>query len=79
MHKYHRPTRLLGIHAEIDACLSLPQSQLVGADLYVCRIQKDKQFSLAKPCHVCLEILRRFQVKRVFYTINEDEYGVIKL
>jgi tRNA(Arg) A34 adenosine deaminase TadA len=79
MHRYHRPTRLLGIHAEIDACLSLPQEQLVGSDLYVCRVLRNKNMALAKPCPVCLEILRRFQVRRVFYTINKDKYGVIKL
>lgn len=79
MHKYHVPNRLLGVHAEIDACLRLPQEQLVGADLYVCRIRKDRKFATAKPCHVCVEILRRFQVKRVFYTISDDEFGVIKL
>lgn len=79
MHRYHRPDRLIGIHAEIDACLKLPREQLVGADLYVCRILKNREFSLAKPCPVCLEILRRFDLRKVYYTINESEYGVIKL
>jgi len=79
MHKYHRPNRLLGIHAEIDACLKLPAQHLIGADLYVCMIMMNGEHALAKPCEVCLEIMRRFKVGRVFYTIHDDEYGVIKL
>jgi hypothetical protein len=39
----------------------------------------DDSYALAKPCPVCLEIMKRFKVGRVFYTIHEDEYGVIKL
>ena len=79
MHKFHQPNRMLGIHAEIDACLKLPQEQLIGADLYVCRILNNRRFSLAKPCSVCLEIMRRFNLRKVYYTISDEEYGVIKL
>lgn len=41
-------------------------------DLYVVRIGKDKEGGImyrnARPCKYCLEIMRKYGVRRVFYT-----------
>jgi len=48
-----------------------------GATLYVARVTKNNEIAMAKPCASCLVALRSKRVKRVYYTINEKEYGVL--
>lgn len=52
----------------------------VGATVYVVRVSKvDMSWSLARPCQSCQRILRSRGVKKVFYTISDNEYGVMYL
>jgi len=48
-----------------------------GSVVYVSRTLKNGDVALAKPCARCYAILRGKGVRKVFYTINESEYGVI--
>ena len=51
-----------------------------GATLYVAKVQKKSgEWGLAKPCKNCMTLIRNMKVKRVFYTIAPQEYGVIDL
>src|SRR3990172_3125042 len=61
--------RVKGVHAEIAACLNAPRSQVEGSDIYVVRILKDNSLALARPCDICYDVLSRFGINRVFYTI----------
>jgi tRNA(Arg) A34 adenosine deaminase TadA len=47
-----------------------------GVTLYVARIHRDDTIALAKPCVKCQALIRNRRVKRVFYTISPEEYGV---
>lgn len=50
----------------------------VGSVVYVARVRRDNgKLAMAKPCPNCERVLRLRGVKRVEYTINEHEYGVI--
>jgi hypothetical protein len=50
-----------------------------GATVYVARIRLiDGSFGMAKPCRDCYKILKGKRVKRIYYTINDNEYGVIE-
>jgi tRNA(Arg) A34 adenosine deaminase TadA len=48
----------------------------VGSILFVARVKKNGDYALAKPCVYCEQIIRSRKVKRVYYTISNDKYGV---
>lgn len=48
-----------------------------GATVYVARTsRRDGTLVMARPCECCRKILKSCRVERVFYTINENEWGV---
>ena len=59
---------VLGLHAEVDACLGVAEADLEGADLYVARILKDGRVAMAKPCQVCIKFIIDVGIRRVYYT-----------
>jgi tRNA(Arg) A34 adenosine deaminase TadA len=62
-------------HAEYRLASKLDQ----GAVVYVARICVGKwTFGLAKPCRACQKILKSKKVRKIFYSIGPDEYGVIE-
>ena len=45
--------------------------------VFVSRVsKKDHSLAMARPCGMCQVRLRAFGVKKVYYTINNDQYGV---
>ena len=50
-----------------------------GAIVYVVRITASGKLTLARPCVSCIRILKSKGVKKVFYSINEKEYGCVIL
>jgi uncharacterized protein with PIN domain len=50
-----------------------------GAIVFVTRVNSDGSFRNAKPCPNCEMVLRKKMVKRVYYTISDNEYGVLKI
>lgn len=50
-----------------------------GSIVYVVRVRKDGTFGLARPCKHCQMAMRLRGVKRCYYSINNNEFGVIKL
>ena len=63
------------VHAESKICKKLDK----GAVVYVSRVNKSGNFAMARPCKHCMRKLRNKQVKKVYYTINNYEWGVIDL
>lgn len=47
-----------------------------GAILYVARVTRDGAWAMSKPCKTCQSYIRNKHVKRVYYTIGPNEYGV---
>jgi cytidine deaminase len=48
-----------------------------GSIIYVARVKRrDKTLAMASPCGMCRVRIRGRGVKKVFYTINENQYGV---
>lgn len=62
-------------HAEKRLCRKLDK----GASVYVVRVGANGNYRMARPCARCQYVMRKRKVKRVFYTISENEYGVIEL
>jgi deoxycytidylate deaminase len=70
----------LSTHAELDAiCKARIKMDISGSKIYVCRIRKaDDQVAMARPCPICETALSNYGVKRAFYTITGNDYGVMK-
>jgi len=48
-----------------------------GSILWVARIAKDnKTWAMAKPCRHCRALIKNRGVKRVYYTIGPNEWGI---
>lgn len=72
-HKTHpisMGTPLNQLHAEMHAVLQCSPEDLEGLDVVVARGRPSGKPGMAKPCAVCENILRRFGIRRVFYTIT---------
>tara|TARA_Y100000310_G_scaffold242284_1_gene246438 strand:- start:198 stop:644 length:447 start_codon:yes stop_codon:yes gene_type:complete len=68
------------VHAELGVILGLDRSITSGATVYVARIGKlDEEYRLSKPCSMCHAALKYVGVKRVVYTIDDDEVGSYRL
>ena len=67
------------VHAELGCILGLARSVTSGADLYVCRVNKEGEFKYSKPCSMCHEALKHVGVKRVYYTTNDNTIEMYKL
>lgn len=45
--------------------------------IYVARIsRKNGDFAMSSPCDLCRPLIAAHRIERVFYTINNNEYGV---
>lgn len=48
-----------------------------GGVLYVSRVlKKDGTYAMAKPCKVCSARIQHAKVQKVFFTIDQEHYGV---
>jgi len=60
-------------HAEVRLTRKLG----FGATVYVARVTRnDGGLAMARPCECCQHVLKAFRVKRVYYSINNFEWGV---
>lgn len=66
--EYKRPR----VHAEVRLCRKMGRYGTV----FVAR-RTATGFMMARPCATCQAILRAHRVQRVYYSIRDDEYGVI--
>lgn len=61
------------IHCEVRLSKKLD----VGATVYLARMTADGNMANSRPCDNCLRALKARGVKKIFYTINNNEYGVL--
>lgn len=63
-------------HAECKLCRKLDYY----AEVYVARVKLlDGKFGMSRPCNSCRKILTTKKVRKVFYTIDENYYGILDL
>lgn len=61
------------IHAEIDA-ITKAKNQIddfSDAKLFVYRLQKNGNLGIARPCKGCMEAIKDFGIKEIYYSTNE--------
>jgi tRNA(Arg) A34 adenosine deaminase TadA len=67
--------RVHSAHAEYRALKKAGKDSI----LYVARIDRFGQWAMAKPCNLCQTLIKNKRVRRVYYTIAKDEFGVMEL
>jgi dCMP deaminase len=68
------------LHAEVDALLGNSYQDLKGCVIYVYRETKDGLPANSKPCPTCEFALKRAGIKKVYYSLpNEQGYGILDL
>lgn len=67
------------VHAEMNAIISAPRSEMIGATLYlVCVDYKTKQLvPNTNPCAMCKRLIINAGIKEVIVRDNKDEYRII--
>jgi tRNA(Arg) A34 adenosine deaminase TadA len=50
-----------------------------GSTVYVVRIQSDGRLATARPCKKCQNAMRLKGVRRCYFSVSENEYGVLEL
>ena len=68
------PLRSCSVHAEAAALRGVDAS---GGTLYVARVARRGGWGMARPCQGCEALLRDAGVRRVVWTVDVDEYGVM--
>ncbi len=66
-------------HAETACILGLDRSITSGGTMYVARINKAGEWKMSKPCSMCHEVMKFVGIKRVVYTIGDNEWGTYKI
>lgn len=76
---YNKP--FINKHAELDAILRARNKiDLSGCKIYVARIKRlYKEIGMARPCVVCQNALFRYGIKRAYYTIDQENYGILTI
>lgn len=63
------------VHAEMSALINAgASSRLAGASIYVYRELFNGDLALARPCVACISILRRYGIKKMYYTTNKAPF-----
>jgi deoxycytidylate deaminase len=65
------------IHAEVDCFHHLPKWDVLnkGVDIYIVRKMVDG-VGMSKPCKHCLDILQKYNIRRIYYTVYSDETDI---
>ncbi len=66
-------------HAEVGAVLGMAREKTTGATVYVARVGKSGELKMSKPCEMCQQVLAHVGIKKVYYSIDDENIGCIKL
>lgn len=85
--KYGKNEHAIYLHAEVaaikNALREVEVDDLSKCELYITRVKKEKPFTnkfvwgLAKPCPGCERAIAEFGLKRVIYTCDDGDIGVM--
>lgn len=67
------------LHAEIGVLLNIDKEKTHSADIYVSRLDAYDKLTFSRPCQMCQSVAMEMGIDRIYYSINENHVGVIKL
>jgi deoxycytidylate deaminase len=62
------------VHAEFDCLLHADPNDIVGASIYVLRMNKQGETVIAKPCPMCAKMMKEFGVEEAFWSTSESPF-----
>lgn len=63
------------VHAEVAAILSA-KTNLSGSSMFIVRVNKAGNLMYSRPCEHCLKYIIEVGIKKIIYSISDDEFGV---
>lgn len=73
--RFKKNEEAIYLHAETDciknALKNIDQEKLSKATLYICRIKKNGDWGLAKPCRGCMKAIATFNIQNVVYSTDK--------
>jgi deoxycytidylate deaminase len=66
--KTHRLMGFKTLHAEVQALIGVRYRDLNGSVMFISRINKKGQMGMSKPCPICEGVLRKYGIKKVYFT-----------
>lgn len=67
-------------HAEQDAVLSIRKKiDLTGSKMFVVRLNANGGYAMSRSCSMCVKVLRGYGIQKSYYSINNDQFGLLKL
>tara|TARA_R100000005_G_C4881097_1_gene132704 strand:+ start:196 stop:639 length:444 start_codon:yes stop_codon:yes gene_type:complete len=66
-------------HAELGAILGVAREKTKNSIMYVVRVNPSNDFLLSKPCPMCMQALKHVGVKKVIYSVDNENISCIKL
>jgi deoxycytidylate deaminase len=82
--RYCKNKDAIYLHAETDAIKNsinkIDLEKFSNSILYICRVKIYKKkfvFGLAKPCDGCMKAISTFNIKKVYYTLDNGGYDLL--
>lgn len=69
--------KFCSVHAEEDVLNQVDDA--TGTVLYVARVTRGRKIGLARPCVRCMETAHVAGVRKVVYTVDAHQFGVIRV
>ena len=69
------------IHAELAAIIGVNKPDIPGMDIYVARKMRSKgePLGMSRPCKVCIDMLHKAGIRRVYYTTQTGSWTMEEL
>lgn len=78
LNKFHKNNRA-SLHAEIGCILNLDKRKTANCDIYVIRLDAAGKFALSKPCAMCQLACKEMNIRRIYYSVDENNFEMLKL
>lgn len=59
------------LHAEINCLLKANKKFISGSSMYIFRVNSLGNLALARPCAICLRLLKKYGVETIIYSTNQ--------
>lgn len=71
------PNRVYRKSVQAHAEYRLTRKLGFNGTVYVARVARGtREFAMARPCELCQSVLRSYRVEKVYYSINENQFGI---
>jgi hypothetical protein len=67
----------VGTHSEMNAVIKLGLKDCCGLVIINTRINRNNQIDYSFPCNGCLDMIRKFGFKSVFYTTKNGDFDIL--